>query len=280
MSDLTSPEIARPDDDSARMVQESIARLAGREMELTEGFYNHLFAMLPEVRVLFPEDMAEQRVRLLKALLASVDSLHDPEGMEAQLQALGEIHYYRGIADDQYQYVGHALIRTVRDIVPGDWSTWLSSAWISVYSWMTQHMVFGAKRAREHVESGVSDAYPSPYPAQAHQAPAYEVQERPPPGSQGQDHQGQDHQPSTPAGTWVRYPQLAELGQEPITAPAAVQPRPDLLVPQAGPPSQDQRTLAGTTPDAGNRSSWFGATAGAEAVVTVFPRRRRGAGLG
>lgn len=158
MSDLTPPEIARPDADSARMVQRSIAHLAGRELQLTEGFYRHLFAMLPEARALFPDDMAEQRGRLLQALLSSVQSLDDPEGMEARLQALGEIHYYRGIADDQYQYVGHALIRTVRDVVPADWSTWLSSAWISVYSWMIQHMVVGAKRARAHAESGSAEA--------------------------------------------------------------------------------------------------------------------------
>jgi hemoglobin-like flavoprotein len=333
MSNLTPPEIVRPDNDSARMVQESIARLAGREMELTEGFYNHLFAMLPEVRVLFPEDMAEQRVRLLKALLASVDSLHDPEGMEAQLQALGEIHYYWGIADDQYQYVGHALIRTVRDVVPGDWSTWLSSAWISVYSWMTQHMVLGAKRAREYAESGAPDAsfhasyerylglharmagrpvvaaeqpvahptseygsppgypaqaYPSAYYAPVNNARAYGVREHQAFGSQGQDHRGEDPRGQDPWGqdpqrvasadTWVRYPQLTELGQEPNTPPAAVQPRPDQVVPSAEQPSKDQLTLAGTMPAAGNRSSWFG-TPGAEPVATVFPRRRRGAGL-
>lgn len=177
-------DIPRPDAGSAHLVQQTVAHLAGRELELTEGFYNHLFAMLPEVRAMFPDDMADQRVRLLKALLATVDSLHDPAGMEASLQQLGEVHYYRGLQDDQYQYVAHALVRTIRDILPGDWSTWLSSAWISVYSWMIAHMVVGAKRARAREEGGEAPgelmatqagSYPehSPAPASYREVPAH-----------------------------------------------------------------------------------------------------------
>jgi hemoglobin-like flavoprotein len=389
MSDLTPPEIARPDADSARMVQRSIAHLAGRELQLTEGFYNHLFAMLPEARALFPDDMAEQRGRLLKALLSSVQALDDPAGMEARLQALGEIHFYRGIADDQYQYVGHALIRTVRDVVPADWSTWLSSAWISVYSWMIQHMVVGAKRARAHAESGSAEAsfeaaqhryaevqartgalslqaiasaaasaaqgqaaHPAPeqsyaaaYGAPYGQAVAYPAQDYPaqgycvPPAVQYQEIQyqeqypaqgypvpptvqyqeqypaqaqeryaeqypaqypaqtfagpgaevpGGDHYPYTSA--WVRLPQLAEVGQQPVTGPGAVLPPAQagsLMSPPVGgrvaaspvPVAPVPEYSFAATPAAGTELSWFGNDSSSEHVATVFPRRRRGSGL-
>jgi hemoglobin-like flavoprotein len=141
-------DVPRPDPESARIVQEFVGRLSNRIPELGEAFYRHLFAMLPEVRPLFPDDMATQRDRLLNALLSSVYAIDDPLGMEARLQLLGESHHYRGIREDQYQYVAHALVRALRDTTPGEWSTWMSSAWISVYSWMIAHMVAGARRAR------------------------------------------------------------------------------------------------------------------------------------
>jgi hemoglobin-like flavoprotein len=309
MSHFSSPGIDRPDADSARQVQQSVARLAGREAELSRGFYSHLFAMLPEVRPLFPEDMAEQRVRLLTALLASISSLDDPVGMETRLQALGEIHYHRGIADDQYQYVGHALIRAIRDVVPGDWSTWLSSAWISVASWMIQHILVGAKRAREQAGSGPAAAsleaaqcrYAGLQAAQkaatsnlaAHSVEAYPGTAQAYPGHHGGNYPGTaqaypgHHGGNEYAGTWVRYPQLSELGQQSSVIAGAVQPLPDqlpLIPPSASrQPStrpEEELSLAAVTPAWGTNVSSLApaVTPEAEAVATVFPRRRRGAG--
>ncbi len=162
MSDfLLQVDVPRPDEESARIVQQSVARLGNHLPALGEAFYRHLFAMLPEVRPLFPEEMADQRQRLLQALLTSVNSLHDPAAMEGRLQQLGESHYQWGILEDQYQYVAHALVRALRDINAGDWSTWVSSAWISVYSWMIAHMVAGARRARLRDEARAA-AHPLP----------------------------------------------------------------------------------------------------------------------
>jgi hemoglobin-like flavoprotein len=233
MSDFPLAAIPRPDAESARMVQLSIRRLAGREQELTAGFYRNLFAMLPAVRPLFPEDMAEQRTRLLTALLASVDSLDDPAGMESRLQALGAIHYQRGIADDQYQYVAHALVRTVRDVVPGDWSTWLSSAWISVFSWMIAHMVLGAQLARARAEAGARQPDPArqPNPArpQVFSPEQHAAQGHPGPGEQlRQPFPAYRDRPAYPAA--VRY-----------RPPAAVRvpdvPPPAVRVPDVPPPA-------------------------------------------
>jgi hemoglobin-like flavoprotein len=156
VSDVSVVAIPAPDAESTRAVRVSIRRIAGRESELSELFYQHLFKMIPEVRRLFPDDMTEQRARLLAALLASVDALDDPIRMESDLLAMGEVHYYRGIEDHQYQYVAHALIRSVRELIPYEWSSELSSAWIAVYTWMITHMVTGAQYARAQAEAGLA----------------------------------------------------------------------------------------------------------------------------
>jgi nitric oxide dioxygenase len=149
-------DVPRPDADSSRAVQAAVRRLAPRIPELGEAFYRHLFGMLPEVKFLFPDDMKDQRQRLVESLLSSVYALHDPAMMEVTLQQLGATHHRRGVKEDQYQYIPHALLRAVRDITPGDFSTWESSAWISVYSWMVAHMVAGARQARLLEEQGFS----------------------------------------------------------------------------------------------------------------------------
>ncbi|HET9658482.1 MAG TPA: globin domain-containing protein [Kineosporiaceae bacterium] len=291
------------------MVQQSIQRFHGREMELTTGFYSHLFSMLPAARALFPEDMAEQRVQLLKALLASVDSLvHDPAGMEIRLQALGGVHYQRGIADDQYQYVAHALVRTVRDVMPGDWSTWLSSAWISVYSWMISHMEAGARQARQRDEAGIGQPdlhlqYQLGGTAQQHVVHQYPDQQYP-----DQQYFAQQHAPhqsavqpavapqyavQDPDPAQVRYPaQPVEAVQDPASAAAWVQER-SPAVPgapwSAGPRTEGHPVgVLGTSgrPAPGGPATvpagepvLVAAVDAQAGVATVFPRRGRRAGL-
>jgi hemoglobin-like flavoprotein len=166
MSDLLSPPpIPRPDLVSAAIVRQSLAGLAGREDELTTGLYRHLFELLPEIRGLAAADVVAERTRLWHAFLASaqlvsVQSLSDPAGLEERLEALGESHHQRGLQEEHLQYLAHAMVRTLRDVIGGGWSTRLSSAWISVLSWAIAHMVRGARRAQDREEAQPGSAEP------------------------------------------------------------------------------------------------------------------------
>jgi hemoglobin-like flavoprotein len=138
----------RLDHESIEIVRASVKELRGQEDVLAELFYEQLFAMVPEVRVLFPPDMGAQHVRLLEALLSTIDGLDDPEAMERRLVTLGADHFRRGVAEEQFLYVPHALVRAVRELQQGDWSSSLSSAWIGLYSWMIDHLATGCRAAR------------------------------------------------------------------------------------------------------------------------------------
>ena len=61
VSDTSVMTIPAPDAASTRAVRVSIRRLRGREDELSELFYQHLFKMMPEVRRMFPDDLAIRR---------------------------------------------------------------------------------------------------------------------------------------------------------------------------------------------------------------------------
>jgi len=134
--------------DSIALVRSSTRKLRGQEPQLAELFYAQLFGMAPDLRRLFPTDMGGQRLRLLDALLATIDGLDDPGAMERRLLALGADHYHRGVKEEQFQYVPHALVRSVRELQPAEWSSSLSSAWIGLYSWMIEHLAAGCRAAR------------------------------------------------------------------------------------------------------------------------------------
>ncbi|MEV4641365.1 globin domain-containing protein [Actinoplanes sp. NPDC049548] len=135
----------RPSAQAMTIVQQSAAAVTDRPVALAEAFYRHLFQLAPDVREMFPEDMTAQNERLCRALLAAVQALVDPDrfaaGMENTLRRLGHDHAHRyAVKPEHYPYVGHALVRAVRD-VSGDWTVATSSAWIWVYDWMSAHML-------------------------------------------------------------------------------------------------------------------------------------------
>ncbi|WP_082772070.1 globin domain-containing protein [Actinoplanes sp. TFC3] len=135
----------RPDPQALEIVQRTAAVVAKRPVALAEAFYDHLFQLAPSVRDMFPADMTAQNEKLCRALLDSVRALVEPDryavDMERVLYRLGAQHARRyAVVPAHYPYVGHALVRAVRDVT-GDWTVATSSAWIWVYDWMAAHML-------------------------------------------------------------------------------------------------------------------------------------------
>ncbi|WP_305786962.1 globin domain-containing protein [Symbioplanes lichenis] len=135
----------RPSAEAMRIVQSTAGAVADRPVVLAEAFYRHLFELVPETRSMFPPDMTAQNEKLCRALLDGIRALTEPDryahDMERMLGMLGAHHArYYGVQPEHYPYVGHALVRAVRDLT-GDWSVATSSAWIWVYDWMSAHML-------------------------------------------------------------------------------------------------------------------------------------------
>ncbi len=137
--------VMRPPADVMAVVQRSAAAIRDRPIMLAEAFYRHLFILAPGLREMFPADMSAQNEKLVGALLDSIQALVEPEGyaerMERALYRLGVQHAHRhAVKPEHYPYVGHALVRAVREVAD-DTSASTSSAWISVYNWMTANML-------------------------------------------------------------------------------------------------------------------------------------------
>ncbi|GAB2491337.1 globin domain-containing protein [Nocardiopsis aegyptia] len=183
-----------PDESVIEAVRASCARLPAGSTRLAERFYENLFAMAPDVRAMFPDDLRPQHKRMATALLEVVQHLDSPDDVAGYLQDLGAQHHRElQVKPEHYPFVGRSLVRAVSEISP-TWTSSMSSAWVLVYEWITANMLAGAERAAEQANPrrrapGAPQPSPGVAPpgAPSHgnpQAPAYGNQQAPAYGNQ------------------------------------------------------------------------------------------------
>jgi NAD(P)H-flavin reductase len=100
--------------------------------ELVALFYEELFADNPHLRALFPENMNEQRDRLLAALLALVQDA-DRSELTERLKQLGRDHRKYGTRPAHYASVGRALIAALSHYAVPLWTPEVERAWLARY---------------------------------------------------------------------------------------------------------------------------------------------------
>ena len=99
---MTSEDIA--------LVQTSfkaVVPIAGAASDL---FYDRLFEIAPQVRPMFPADMAEQKKKLMQMLGIAVANLHQMATIHAAVEDLARRHVGYGVKAEHYVPVGEALI--------------------------------------------------------------------------------------------------------------------------------------------------------------------------
>jgi hemoglobin-like flavoprotein len=140
----------RPSAETIEAVQKSCMSVVDKPVRLAEAFYGHLFSMAPSLRPMFADDLSEQMQKMTDTLLTVIAQLAktDTSRLEKALHQMGVDHYTRyQVEPTHYLYVAHALTRAVRDITGREYSSRLSSAWISVCKWVTEQMCAGAYAA-------------------------------------------------------------------------------------------------------------------------------------
>lgn len=115
-----------------------------RADQLTTYFYAHLFAHNPGVRDLFPEQMDEQRDRLLAAITHLVSRLDEPEQLTGYLAALGRDHRKFGAAPAHFPAVGASLIAALEQVCGHAWTIEQEKAWTEAWTVISQVMIDAA----------------------------------------------------------------------------------------------------------------------------------------
>ena len=107
-------------------------------------FYERLFYMAPSLRGMFPEDMRDQKRKLMIMIATAVNGLTNLDALAPHLMALGARHAGYGVKDHHYKVVGEALIWTLQRGLADAFTPDVERAWVRVYLLLAATMQAGA----------------------------------------------------------------------------------------------------------------------------------------
>src|SRR6185436_915001 len=106
-----------------------------------ELFYGRLFEIAPQVRAMFPDDMTEQRKKLMATLAIVVNGLTNLEAILPAASALAKRHVSYGAEPAHYPVVGDALLWTLEQGLGPAWTPQIAAAWTSAYTTLSGYMI-------------------------------------------------------------------------------------------------------------------------------------------
>ena len=140
---MISPDTAPTEKDVSLVIKtfDQVVPIAGLAADL---FYARLFEIAPALRVMFPEDMRDQKRKLFVMIATAVQGLHDLDRLVPQVEALGARHAGYGVKPEHYAIVGQALIWTLQRGLGDACTPEVERAWTRIYAVLATTMQQGA----------------------------------------------------------------------------------------------------------------------------------------
>ncbi|SDH91729.1 MULTISPECIES: globin family protein [Bradyrhizobium] len=135
-----------------KLVQDSFAKVAPISEQAALLFYGRLFEVAPSVRAMFPDDMSEQRKKLMATLALVVGGLSNLEAVLPAASALAKRHVNYGAKPEHYPVVGGALLWTLEKGLGDAWTPEVADAWTAAYGTLSGYMIeeaYGRAQAAE-----------------------------------------------------------------------------------------------------------------------------------
>lgn len=123
-----------------RMVIESIEKLRPRADEVAGRFYDTLFAIEPEARSLFSDDLTMQRFKLFNELDEIAHAIPDLDAFVARATTLGHNHIGYGVRPHHYRAFGQALLLMLPEVLGDELTPELTDAWRLAYNLVADSM--------------------------------------------------------------------------------------------------------------------------------------------
>ena len=123
------------------VVQQSFAKVAPIADRAAVMFYEWLFEVAPQVKAMFPADMAEQRQKLMATLGVVVNGLSNLESVLPAVSALAKRHVAYGAKPEHYPVVGSVLLWTLEKGLGDAWTKEVADAWTAVYGTLSDYMI-------------------------------------------------------------------------------------------------------------------------------------------
>lgn len=128
-------------DDDATLIRDSFAQLHRRKAETARIFYDRLFEIAPETRVLFKTDMETQGAKLMELLFVAVASIRDREGLTMLLELLGRRHRGYKVIPADFAHVGAALLWTLQTMLGTGFTPDVERVWTALYADLSETMI-------------------------------------------------------------------------------------------------------------------------------------------
>ncbi|MGY3453779.1 globin family protein [Bradyrhizobium sp. USDA 4353] len=134
------------------LVQDSFAKVAPISDQAAAIFYDRLFDVAPQVRAMFPDDLTEQRKKLMATLAVVVNGLSNLPAILPAASALAKRHVNYGAKPEHYPVVGAALLWTLEKGLGSAWTAEVADAWTAAYGTLSGFMIseaYGKAQAAE-----------------------------------------------------------------------------------------------------------------------------------
>jgi len=138
--------------EQVKLVQSSFKKVEPIAEQAGDIFYNRLFEIAPEVRPMFPDEMSNQKSKLMSMLGTAVNNLHQVDVIIPAVQDLGRKHVDYGVKDEHYQPVGEALIFTLEKGLGDDFTPEVKDAWLTTYTTLQAVMTKAAAEVTAPVD--------------------------------------------------------------------------------------------------------------------------------
>jgi hemoglobin-like flavoprotein len=122
----------------------AVKPIAGQAADL---FYARLLEIAPHIRALFPDDLTEQKRKLMTMLAAAVANLHQMEAILPAVEDLGRRHAGYGVTAEHFKPVGEALLWTLEQGLGPAFTPHVKEAWASAYTTLASVMTAAASPA-------------------------------------------------------------------------------------------------------------------------------------
>jgi nitric oxide dioxygenase len=134
------------------LIQDSFSKIELIYEAVAVLFYNNLFDIAPQTKVMFPDDMIEQRRKLMAMPATVVNGLGNLERVLPAAGALAKRHVSYGAKAEHYPVVGAALLWTLEKGLGDGWTPEVADAWGVAYATLSGYMIaeaYGRNQAAE-----------------------------------------------------------------------------------------------------------------------------------
>jgi len=123
------------------LVQSSFAKVVPIAGAAADLFYARLFEIAPDLRRLFPADLALQKKKLMVMLGTAVNGLARLDALLPAVHALGERHVGYGVHVEDFTPVGEALLWALEQGLGDEFSPAVEEAWATAYGVLSRAMI-------------------------------------------------------------------------------------------------------------------------------------------